>query len=149
MQPYRQVNLFKSDTHQTVRHSVQSSSAVPSAQSHQFSDCSLHNHNTVFNSLNTHICFIFNRICMVSMKKRSICICKDQWRRNQEKACRNTKRIKKGSAGQTYEEKDWSARSCERAQRTCPTTLILVIESITRTLKILLIKSQLLSITIT
>jgi len=48
---------------------------------------------------------------MVSMKKRSIC-----------KACRNTKRIEKGSAGQTYEEKDWSTRSCEEAQRTCPTT---------------------------
>jgi len=62
---------------------------------------------------------------MVSLKKRSIC--KDQWRRNQEKACWNTKRIKKGST-------DWSTRSCEEAQRTCPTTLILVIESITITL---------------
>jgi len=69
---------------------------------------------------------------MVSLKKRSIC--KDQWRRNQEKACWNTKRIKKGSTGQTYEEKDWSTKSCEGAQRTCPTTLILVIESITITL---------------
>ena len=49
----------------------------------------------------------------------------------EEKACRNTKRIEKGSTGQTYEEKDWSTRSCEEAQRTCPTTLILVIESIT------------------
>jgi len=48
----------------------------------------------------------------------------------EEKACRNTKRIEKGSAGQTYEEKDWSTRSCEEAQRTCPTTQILVIESI-------------------
>jgi len=43
-------------------------------------------------------------------------------------------RIKKGSTGQTYEEKDWSTRSCEEAQRTCPTILILVIESITITL---------------
>ena len=81
---------------------------------------------------------------MVSLKKRSIC--KDQWRRNQEKACWNTKRIKKGSTGQTNEEKDWSTRSCEEAQRTCRTTLILVIESITITLQTLLIKFQLLSI---
>ena len=40
----------------------------------------------------------------------------------------------KGSTGQTYEEKDQSTRSFEEAQRTCPTTLILVIESITITL---------------
>jgi len=53
---------------------------------------------------------------------------------NQEKSCWNTKRIKKGSTGQTYEGKDWSTRPCEEAQRTCPTTLILVIESITITM---------------
>jgi len=40
----------------------------------------------------------------------------------EEESREGTKRIKKGSAGQTYEKKDWSTRSCEEAQRTCPTT---------------------------